>query len=152
MSSKTSAPASRWPERPAAAAAAPDPRPLAAAGTSAPDEALPARLLLAVAPLHKRALGIAVGTVCGLIVALVTVFHVLVRPSPAPDPALLKEYFYGYEVSWVGALVGAWWGFFVGFVGGWFLAFTRNFAIAVSLFITRTRAQLEETRDFLDHI
>ncbi len=149
MSSKTSAPVSRWPER-APAATAPDA--LAGAGASAADDPLPARLLLAVAPLHKRALGMAVGTVCGLVVLLLTVFHLLVRPSPAPDLALLREYFYGYQVSWTGALIGAWWGFFVGFVGGWFLAFTRNLAMAVSLFITRTRAQLEETRDFLDHI
>jgi hypothetical protein len=35
---------------------------------------------------------------------------------------------------------------------GWFVAFCRNLAIATSIFITRTRAELSQTRDFLDHI
>ncbi|MBA2243901.1 MAG: hypothetical protein H0W11_03025, partial [Gemmatimonadetes bacterium] len=64
----------------------------------------------------------------------------------------LAEYFYGYTVSWPGALVGGFWGFVVGFVAGWFVAFCRNLVIAATLFITRTRAELAATRDFLDHI
>jgi hypothetical protein len=40
----------------------------------------------------------------------------------------------------------------VGFTGGWFVAFCRNLAIAISVFVTRTRAELAETREFLDHI
>jgi hypothetical protein len=48
--------------------------------------------------------------------------------------------------------VGFWWGFLAGFVAGWFLAFCRNTAIAISIFLVRTRTQLGNTRDFLDHI
>jgi hypothetical protein len=55
-------------------------------------------------------------------------------------------------VSWTGLFVGMGWGFVVGFVGGWFFAFCRNLALAISIFITRTRAELAQTRDFLDHI
>ena len=52
----------------------------------------------------------------------------------------------------LGALVGAVWGGFAGFVFGWFTAFCRNFILAVSLFVIRTRAELARTRDFLDHV
>jgi hypothetical protein len=64
----------------------------------------------------------------------------------------LAEYLYGYTVSSPGALVGGFWGFVAGFVAGWFFAFCHNLVIAATLFITRTRAELAATRDFLDHI
>jgi hypothetical protein len=39
-----------------------------------------------------------------------------------------------------------------GFVAGWFVAFVRNFVVTVSVFALRTRAELSQTSDFLDHI
>jgi hypothetical protein len=65
---------------------------------------------------------------------------------------LLAHYFTGYSVSWPGAAIGAGWGFGVGFVAGWLIAFTRNLILAASLFLIRSRIELSETRDFLDHI
>lgn len=112
----------------------------------------PEQLALAFAPLHKRAFGIAIGSACALLVFALTMVHVLVQPVQAPDVSLLRFYFYGYEVSFTGALIGSFWAFVAGFVGGWFVAFLRNFVIAVSVFLTRARAELQETRDFLDHI
>lgn len=109
-------------------------------------------LHMAFAPLHKRALGMAVGSVTGLVIFAITMVHVIVQPVPAPNLSLLAEYFYGYTETLGGAFVGLAWGFFVGFVGGWFLAFCRNLALATSIFITRTRAELHASRDFLDHI
>ena len=107
---------------------------------------------LAFAPLHKRALGMAVGATAGLLVFVFTLFHLIVQPAEGPNVGLLAEYFYGYSVSIQGAVVGLLWGLFSGFVAGWFLAFTRNLAVATSIFISRTRAELQATRDFLDHI
>jgi hypothetical protein len=115
-------------------------------------EAVEAALVLAFAPVHKTALGAAVGVTLGALVLAVTLFHLLARPARAPELGLLVQYFYGYSVSWHGALVGAFWGGGVGFVAGWFLAFLRNFTAASWLFIIRTRAELQQTRDFLDHI
>lgn len=109
-------------------------------------------LQTAFARLHKRALGIATGLTVGLALFLVTSFHVVARPQNGPPIELLSQYFYGYEVSWQGAIVGFWWGFFVGFVAGWFLAFARNLALASWIFVVRTKAELAQTRDFLDHI
>jgi hypothetical protein len=65
---------------------------------------------------------------------------------------LLVQFFAGYSVSWPGVFIGAAWGFVVCFVAGWFTAFCRNFALAVSAFLIRTRAEIDSTREFLDHI
>jgi hypothetical protein len=115
-------------------------------------EALPGRLALAFLPLHKRAFGIAVGCAAGIALALATV---VVLARDAEDVArlhLLSQYLFGYRVSWVGVFIGFAWAFFVGFVAGWFIAFCRNLVVAASVFLLRTRAELTQTRDFLDHI
>lgn len=113
---------------------------------------LPPEVISAFEPLHKRALGMAIGTATGLVFFLATAV-VLLRPGvEAPDLRILDEYFYGYTVSWAGAFIALAWGFFAGFVMGWFAAFCRNSIIAVSLWLGRNRSELEATRDFLDHI
>jgi len=117
-----------------------------------PTGTLPHELELAFEPLHKRAFGIAIGLAVGLTFFAATALYLLRRPEPAPDLTILKEYFYGYTVSWAGAFVALAWGFVAGFAAGWFAAFCRNFVIAASLWLGRTRSELEATRDFLDHI
>ncbi len=107
-------------------------------------------LALLFSPLHKRALGTAFGAVFGLVVFVLTVHHLIVQPRF--NLGLLAEYFYGYTVTWQGAFIGLFWGFVAGFAGGWFLAFCRNLVITASMFVSRTRAELRATRDFLDHI
>lgn len=109
-------------------------------------------LARALAPMHKRVLGVAVGLTAALGVFVVTAFHVVARPPDALSIELLAQYFYGYEVTWRGAFIGAWWAFVAGFVAGWFAAFLRNVSIAIWLMVVRMRANLTETRDFLDHI
>lgn len=117
-----------------------------------PAVAEPVTPVLAFAPLHKRALGIATGTATGLLVFLATAVYLLRPAEQAFKLGLLGQYFFGYTVSWQGALIGLGWGFFTGFVVGWFVAFCRNLVVAISLFLSYTRAELAETRDFLDHI
>ena len=116
------------------------------------DEALPPALVLAFAPLHKRAFGLAVGVASGALFFLLTAVYLLRAPAERIPLHLLSQYFYGYTVSWGGALVSLLWGLAVGFVAGWFIAFCRNLALAISVFITRTRGELDATRDFLDHV
>ena len=129
---------------------APAPEDLAPDGT--PEEPLTPALLLAFAPMHKRAFGVATGTAAALLLALLTAAALLL-PSARDFPLeLLNEYFAGYSVSWSGVFIGAGWGFVVGFVAGWFTAFCRNLALAISAFLIRVRAELSQTRDFLDHI
>jgi hypothetical protein len=108
--------------------------------------------LLAFAPLHKRAFATAVGCAAALAVLLLSLASYVLDPADQVNIALLSEYLTGYEVSLGGSLIGAAWGFFVGFVAGWFFAFCRNLVIATWVFLVRTRAELDATRDFLDHI
>jgi hypothetical protein len=121
-------------------------------GPTVPEPPLSRELLLAFSPVHKMAFGIAIATVSALLVFGVTVLTLLQPPGSRIRLELLAVYFRGYSVSWVGALIGAGWAAVAGFVFGWFLAFSRNLVLAISLFVIRTRAQLAETRDFLDHI
>ena len=114
------------------------------------DPSLPPSLALAFAPVHKLALGVAVGMVCALLVAAVTAFQLVAAPPDAPDLGLLAQYFYGYTVSGPGIAVGAFWGFVTGFVAGWFVAFVRNFVLA--LWVIAVRANAELSNSFLDHI
>jgi len=115
-------------------------------------DGIPPRVALLFAPIDKRAFGAAVGTAAGLGTFLLTAIYLLVRPEPAPDLALLGQYFAGYTVSWGGALVGFGWAFVVGFCAGWFVAFIRNLVIAAWIFLTRSRAELAAASEFLDHL
>lgn len=107
---------------------------------------------LAFAPAHKRAMGIAIGVVAAL-ACFVTTAVPLLRGRPAElELELLAQYFYGYDVTWRGALLGALWAGFVGFIMGWFFAFLRNALLAFRLVVLTARAELAQTRDFMDHI
>jgi len=109
-------------------------------------------LTLAFAPLHKRAFGVAIGTAAGVSLFVATIVYAAREPAEGVGLLLLNEYFRGYSVSVVGAFVGLGWGLATGFVAGWFFAFCRNLIVAASVFLIRAKAELSETRDFLDHI
>jgi len=111
---------------------------------------LPKSLSLAFAPIHKWAMGTAVGLTWGGSLALLTAFHIIARPSQALDISLLAHYYTGYSVSWSGVGIGFLWGFATGFVVGWFVAFVRNFTLASWLLYVRAKAELSQS--FLDHI
>jgi len=117
-----------------------------------PEELILPIMQLAFSRLHKAAFGVATGVAGALVMGAMTI-ACLVLPRAANFPiGLLGEYFAGYTVSWPGVFVGMGWAFLVAFVAGWFVAFCRNLALAVSAFMIRTRAEIEQTRNFLDHI
>jgi hypothetical protein len=118
----------------------------------APRQTRPVVLPHAFAPVHKLALGAAVGFMSGLGLAAVTLFHLVLEPQGAPPLHLLGQFFYGYELSWTGALIGFCWAFFTGFVAGWFVGFVHNLVTAITVFIFKTKGELAQTKDFLDHI
>ena len=113
---------------------------------------LPQSQMLLFAPLDKRAFGVAIGSALALSVVLLTVVEITMEPIPSINPGLLSHFFKGYDITWAGAAIGGAWGFFSGFCAGWFTAFVRNLALALSLFLLRSRAELSDSRDFLDHI
>lgn len=109
-------------------------------------------MLFAFAPLHKRAFGVATGAAGAVVMAVLTVAGILLPGAQEIPLYLLGQYFQGYSVTWAGVAIGAAWGFVVAFVAGWFAAFCRNLALAISAFMIRTKAELDSTREFLDHI
>ena len=109
-------------------------------------------MLFAFAPLHKRAFGVATGVAGALLMALVTIAGIVLPGGRELPLYLVENFFEGYTVTWPGVFVGAAWGFGVAFIAGWFAAFCRNLALAISAFFIRTRAELDSTREFLDHI
>ncbi|HUR00290.1 MAG TPA: hypothetical protein VM166_12610 [Gemmatimonadaceae bacterium] len=116
-------------------------------------EPMPRTAGLLFIPIDKRAFGAAIGAASAALVLAISIAAIAVGDAEMKKGlALLANYFSGYSVSIAGALVGALWAFAVGFVAGWLIAFTRNLSLAVSLFLIRSRAELGETSDFLDHI
>lgn len=113
---------------------------------------VPQELLLAFAPLHRAALGVAVGVVCGGGLFLLTVLEVVRGGYPQPNLMLFRQFFIGYDVTYQGALIGLSWGFGIGFALGWVFALLRNFSIWIWLTIIRSRAEMEQYGDFLDHL
>lgn len=122
-----------------------------AAELDAGREAAVTALTRSFLPLHKRAFGVATGTAAALGIFLATAI-VLIRADRDVPLWLLQEYFSGYSVTWVGAFIGAGWAFFAGFVMGWFLAFARNVLVGALIIYIRTKADLVQSRDLLDHI
>ncbi|MDX2260936.1 MAG: hypothetical protein SFU84_04465 [Gemmatimonadales bacterium] len=109
-------------------------------------------IALAFAPAHKAAMGLAIGMTAAACCFLLTAVPLLRGRPPELQLELLANYFYGYDVTWGGAVVGAAWAGFTGFVMGWFFAFLRNALLAFKLLVLTARAELDQTRDFMDHI
>ena len=117
-----------------------------------PDPAIEHQLALAFAPLDKRALGFGFGAAFSLLLTVVSIVSLVVDPSHNFPLGLLNLYFYGYDLTAFGILIGALWAFVTGFFWGWFGAFTRNFVFAFWLMLLRIRSDFSTSRDFLDHI
>lgn len=128
------------------------PVPAPALGQEQAERALERELDVAFAPLHKRCLGVAAGLVLGGAVLALTLVHLWRSPEEPYPLILLQQYFIGYTVTPLGALVGAAWGFWVGFVLGWTFGFARNLVLSATAFALRARAELAQGRGFLDEI
>ncbi len=114
--------------------------------------ALERQVALVFAPLDKRALGVALGFTVAVVLLAATVASRVLDPGGRFPIELLGQFFFGYNRTISGALIGAFWGFVTGFCWGWFLAFARNFVLAVWLMIMRVRNDVASSRVFLDHI
>jgi hypothetical protein len=125
-------------------------KPLAPAEESA-DNPVPLPIVRALAPLHCTALGVACGVVGGAFLALSTLSLVL-RPVVHFRLDLLSQFLWGYRVSPFGILIGLLWGFAVGFILGYGFAMIRNIAVSIWLATIKSRAEMEEYSDFLDHL
>ena len=108
-------------------------------------------IIEAFAKLDRAALGVAVGTLCGLGVFLATIFLIIKGGEViGPNLALLGQFFVGYTVTVPGAFIGLVYGFVVGFILGWLIGFLRNSLVSGYLLLLRTRANLTSSLDSID--
>lgn len=118
-----------------------------AAKTSAADKVI----IEAFARLDRTALGLAVGTLSGLVVFLATIFLIFKGGEVVgPNLALLGQFFYGYTVTVTGAFIGLVYGFVAGFVAGWLFGLLRNSLVSAYLIALKTRASLSSSLDAID--
>lgn len=112
----------------------------------------PERFIIeAFAKLDRAALGVAVGTLCGLGVFFATIFLVIKGGEVVgPNLALLGQFFYGYTVTVTGAFIGLVYGFVGGFILGWLIGFLRNSMVSGYLLLLKTRANLTSSLDSID--
>ncbi|MBK8904235.1 MAG: NAD(P)/FAD-dependent oxidoreductase [Anaerolineaceae bacterium] len=106
----------------------------------------------AVPKLDPLSLGMSLGVVAGLGLLLATLFMLLRGSDTGQTLALLNQFFPGYTVTAVGALVGLGYGFFTGFSLGWGYAFLRNAMTAVYLVSLHRSAQQSIMRQFFEYI
>jgi hypothetical protein len=118
---------------------------------SASEASAESPLLRAFAPLHKTAMGVAWGVVCGGVVAVATIVPLL-RGIDFLSFGLLAQFFWGYSVSWPGIFIGLLWGFALGFALGYGFAAVRNTTVWLWLTVIRSRAEIDQYSDLLDHL
>jgi hypothetical protein len=97
-------------------------------------------------------MGVAVGTIIGCLLFLATLVVLLSGARSEPDLALLSQFLFGYTVSFTGSLVGLLWGFAIGFVLGWSFALLHNLTVWIVLTLVRSRAEMDQFGDVLDHL
>jgi protoporphyrinogen oxidase len=115
-------------------------------------EKLLAALDGAVPKLDPLSLGMSLGVVAGLALLLGTLLVLLRGGDVGQSLALLSQFFPGYTVTAVGALIGLGYGFFTGFSLGWGYAFLRNAATALYLVSLHRSAQQSVMRQFFEYI
>jgi hypothetical protein len=74
--------------------------------------------------------GVVFGIVTGLIIIVATNWLVIKGgPVVGPHLGLLGQFFYGYNVSFFGSLIGFFYGFLTGFLIGYLTAFLYNWIV-----------------------
>ncbi len=110
-------------------------------------------LLRAFAPLHSIAMGLAGAVVASGLLTIVTIVLLLRGTDEAITAgSLIGQFLWGYSVSLPGIFVGLVWGVVVGFVMGYGFALLRNAAVWLWLTMIRSRAEMDQYSDFLDHL
>jgi hypothetical protein len=74
--------------------------------------------------LDKKALGLAVGIVWALTVFLATLW--ISARGGGEHFILLKQFYFGYSISFLGSLIGLVYGFVNGFIWGWTFGWFYN--------------------------
>lgn len=116
-------------------------------------EILQAAITRVFAKLDRRAFGLSLGTVSGVVLFMVTLALVLKGGDIiGPNLSLLREFFPGYTVSPMGAFLGLVYGFVAGFVVGWSVALLRNMTVFLTVALMHRGAEMSALRKVLEFI
>jgi hypothetical protein len=114
---------------------------------------LPRRIVLVLAYVDARALGLSLGIICGLWLSLLTIASSYLGVKAAwPGLALLSQYFPGFRVSYSGSLTGFVYASLCGFVAGYLFAWVRNYLVHSYVIFLRRRGEQQAMNDLLDHL
>ena len=103
--------------------------------------------------MDKLGFATAVGSVCGSMIFLSTIFLILKDGGVVgPNLQLLQQYFYGYSITVKGAFIGMAHSFGWGFLFGWLFAYLRNLSIGFVIYRARRKAELMRLGNIFDHI
>ena len=109
-------------------------------------------IVQSLARLDGVALGVALGTLFGLIIFLATNILILKGGSEiGPNLALLSQYFIGYEVTFGGSLIGLAYGLLAGFIFGWLIASLRNIIVAIYLHLLKIKRNISAVNEYIDN-
>jgi hypothetical protein len=82
--------------------------------------------------LNARVLGLTLGGMCATLMFLATnVLLIKGGPNPGQNLRLLSQFFPGYDVTFLGSVIGAAWAFATGFVAG--LVISRVYNLVAGL-------------------
>jgi protoporphyrinogen oxidase len=102
--------------------------------------------------LDRTALGVAIGTVGGLGLFLATVWLLIAGgPNVGANLRLIGQFFPGFSVTPIGAVVGFVYAFVVGFGVGWFFALARNALVFLSLALSRRGTERQILKRLFEH-
>lgn len=117
-------------------------------GTSAAD----ALIVSTFARLDAVALGVSFGILLGFTIFFATNLLVFKGGDVVgPNLALLSQYFIGFEVTFLGSLIGFVYGLMSGFIVGFLIASLRNFIMRAYLHLLRLRGTFSAVNDFIDN-
>jgi len=110
-------------------------------------------LVRAFARMDKFAFALAMGLTCALAIFLSTIWLIIRGISPTdPNFYLLSQYFFGYSVTFEGAVIGMGYSFLWGFIFGWLFAYLRNLCLGLYVHWIKRKAESLKFKNFLDYI
>ena len=116
------------------------------------EEIFDASVAPALVKIDRVALGSSVGVASGLLLFLATLVLVLKGGSPVgPNLRLLSNFFPGYTVTGVGAVLGLVYGFLTGYIAGWAFGLMRNVIVFACMAALHRRAERQVLRRLLDY-
>jgi len=105
------------------------------------------------ARLDPVAMGVAFGTVSGLVIFIATAIQIIKGGTAVgPNLSLLGHYLFGFQVTWGGALVGFLEGGIGGFAIGYLGASFRNWSMEAYAQFMRWRGEADRRRHLLDKV